>query len=629
MGSPIFALLFIILWGNLSTAQVKIGENPGVLDPFSILELEATNRVLVISRMSDSEMQAITPLQGALVYNTDVQCVFYFNSNQWNNLCAAGGGVSFVDNLDGTYTVSNDQGDSVVLNGPETVTSLVDNLDGTYTYTNENGVQSMIASSAISFQDNGDGTFTLDNGDGSPITVNGPETLTSLIDNLDGTYTYTNEDGTQSTITASTISFQDNGDGTFTLDNGDGAPITVNGPETVTTLVANPDDTYSYTNEVGDLTTISFTGGGMVSGIPGSIFFAGTDGNSTEDNGELFWDNTSKFLGVGVNTGLNDKLNVAGTIGVTDGTVNAPAYRFLGDSDTGMYRKTDNELAFSAGGTEILNVTDPAVLVNGAAPFSGQPLVIRASDADNEVMAIQFRDGTTQWHIDLNGPGLNFIETNYGSRFFMGSTPTGGRTGIYTNTPSAGLDVNGTFRVRDLPTASGLANVTVDANGNFFRSSTTSAKTANILNQNFGARWTNSTIDFSQSNSALLPIFSEEDYKDGGAQVYEVDLQQLTVKESGRYDIRSTLALKINRNTAQPHSTYARIGVNGVPKGAVSLAIDNSNNDDVIRAVININDILQLNSKDIVTLMLFTDAPVESISFDSPNSSNFTIVKLR
>ncbi len=68
-------------------AQIKIGENPEVLHPASVLELESTSRVLVITRMTTVQMESITPLQGAMVYNVDTECVHFFDGTQWINPC--------------------------------------------------------------------------------------------------------------------------------------------------------------------------------------------------------------------------------------------------------------------------------------------------------------------------------------------------------------------------------------------------------------------------------------------------------------------------------------------------------------------------------------------------------------
>jgi len=100
-------ILLFLLCINSFYAQVKIGENPQVIDPTSLLELESNSRTLVLSRVSTNEMQAILPLRGALLYNTDAQCIFYFNGTTWVNLCQGGSNFSITDNGDNTYTVND------------------------------------------------------------------------------------------------------------------------------------------------------------------------------------------------------------------------------------------------------------------------------------------------------------------------------------------------------------------------------------------------------------------------------------------------------------------------------------------------------------------------------------------
>ncbi|MCG2461415.1 hypothetical protein K8352_11695, partial [Flavobacteriaceae bacterium F89] len=86
--------LLLLLWiGPWAQSQVKIGDNPQTLDPASILELESTSRALVISRVSTAQMNTITPLRGAMVYNTDADCLYYYNGTSWINLCEASGGA--------------------------------------------------------------------------------------------------------------------------------------------------------------------------------------------------------------------------------------------------------------------------------------------------------------------------------------------------------------------------------------------------------------------------------------------------------------------------------------------------------------------------------------------------------
>ncbi len=82
---PLLAFIF----SQGVTAQVKLGDNPQSIDPASLFELESTDQVLVITRVSNAELQAITPSMGALAYNTDEKCLFYHNGEIWVNLCEA------------------------------------------------------------------------------------------------------------------------------------------------------------------------------------------------------------------------------------------------------------------------------------------------------------------------------------------------------------------------------------------------------------------------------------------------------------------------------------------------------------------------------------------------------------
>ena len=80
-------LLLFLVFANIAFAQVKIGDNPELIHANSILELESNNQALVLTRLTDLEMNAITPLKGALVYNTDFNCIYLFQGTTWESLC--------------------------------------------------------------------------------------------------------------------------------------------------------------------------------------------------------------------------------------------------------------------------------------------------------------------------------------------------------------------------------------------------------------------------------------------------------------------------------------------------------------------------------------------------------------
>ena len=116
--------LFLILGLCLNfslEAQVKIGNNPQDIHPASVLELESSDKVLVITRVTTVQMNAITPLQGAMVYNTDLQSVHYYDGTQWINL--QGSTTGGTTNITTDAIVNN--GETIVL----TPTANGDNLE--------------------------------------------------------------------------------------------------------------------------------------------------------------------------------------------------------------------------------------------------------------------------------------------------------------------------------------------------------------------------------------------------------------------------------------------------------------------------------------------------------------------
>ncbi len=86
-------LLFGFMLGSTVYGQIKIGDNPQNIDASSVLELESNTRVLVITRINTAQMNAIVPNPGAMVYNTDTDCVHYYNGTEWINICEEVGGI--------------------------------------------------------------------------------------------------------------------------------------------------------------------------------------------------------------------------------------------------------------------------------------------------------------------------------------------------------------------------------------------------------------------------------------------------------------------------------------------------------------------------------------------------------
>ncbi|OWW26248.1 hypothetical protein B4Q04_00760 [Zobellia sp. OII3] len=153
---------------------MKIGENPDQIDDTSLLELESTTRALVLSRINNEQMFAINPKEGALVYNTEESCVFYFNGATWADLCNGSGDLSFTDNNDGTFTIHTDSGSFTFNTAPETLTRFIDNGDGSYTYVDENKQETIINTgiSGVAHRGTPGSIFFANEDNGSPFEAN-------------------------------------------------------------------------------------------------------------------------------------------------------------------------------------------------------------------------------------------------------------------------------------------------------------------------------------------------------------------------------------------------------------------------------------------------------------------------
>src|SRR2546425_13048962 len=91
----------LLTLGMAANAQVKIGTNPGTIDPSSVLELEGTNKAFYLNRVSLTSIGDIVtvpnPKAGMEVYNTNAAIaggtgagIYYFNGAVWVSTNASG-----------------------------------------------------------------------------------------------------------------------------------------------------------------------------------------------------------------------------------------------------------------------------------------------------------------------------------------------------------------------------------------------------------------------------------------------------------------------------------------------------------------------------------------------------------
>ena len=146
------------------------------------------------------------------------------------------------------------------------------------------------------------------------------------------------------------------------------------------------------------------------------------------------------------------------------------------------------------------------------------------------------------------------------------------------------------------------------------------------LKINRGGRWTNTNTNTNLNNDGTsVPIFGNENYKDDGNNLYQVTGNTLRIKEAGRYDIRANLTLWADDDKT---SVTVRLEVNGTPVGAIG-ATGYLREKDKFMPTIALNEILQLNANDDITIIAEREADSGRVYLTSSGTASFIINKIR
>src|SRR5690606_24381517 len=113
--------------------------------------------------------------------------------------------TTLVQNPDGTYTYTNEEGTTVTIDATENIINNIDNILNNTEVLNE--LIEVLGDTYVGgnvYYDGDTFTYVDEAGDSHVINfediVQANETVTALVDNADGTYTYTSEDGTITTV---------------------------------------------------------------------------------------------------------------------------------------------------------------------------------------------------------------------------------------------------------------------------------------------------------------------------------------------------------------------------------------------------------------------------------------------
>jgi hypothetical protein len=133
-------LLFSIISGSQLYAQVKVGNNPSAANPDAVLEIESTNKGLLLPRLALVSTTLAAPLsnfvKGMIVYDTvtvnDVTPgMYYSDGTKWIKISAGGGG--------GTTNIQNRM-DVVATAGQTVFTTVIPIADANKIFLYRNGI---------------------------------------------------------------------------------------------------------------------------------------------------------------------------------------------------------------------------------------------------------------------------------------------------------------------------------------------------------------------------------------------------------------------------------------------------------------------------------------------------------
>ncbi|MGS2764706.1 hypothetical protein ACVBDU_20750, partial [Sinomicrobium sp. M5D2P9] len=286
-------LLLLIFSFCVFELYAQVGIGTPMPDNSAQLDVVASDKGMLIPRVAlTSSTDAMTIANGnvnsLLVFNTTTAAdispgYYYWYEDKWlrviNSADAIGGGdlpdnVMVFNPVTNEFTYIDENGNTQVVNieeivqANETLTPLINNSDGTYTYTDEEGTETIVdipAGVVENIQNEGDIYNEIIN----TITANSD----ALVDNGDGTFTHTAADGTVVTFDGNTTTVTDNGDGTYTITNADGTSVTVDVVGDVVENIQNEGDIY---NEI--INTITANSDALVDNGDGTFTHTAADG---------------------------------------------------------------------------------------------------------------------------------------------------------------------------------------------------------------------------------------------------------------------------------------------------------------------------------------------------------------
>ncbi len=320
--------------------------------------------------------------------------------------------------------------------------------------------------------------------------------------------------------------------------------------------------------------------------------------------------------------GSSDAQNAKPRVGIATSALANSTLQINGSLSTATITPTSNITLDESHYTVIIN-SNISVTLPAASSASGRIYVIK--NTTNSAMTIStYINSSGGITSQVSAQNTLWLQSDGSSWNSISSSDSGVVTNLSQNAST------GIISYMNENNATQTAKVvSTDANNSIKAGSDGGA----YLKINYGGRWTNTnTATDLNIDNTIVPIFGTENYKDDGNNLYQVSGNTLIVKEAGRYDIRANLSLlgiSSSGNSEQRTNVNTRIAVNGIAIGAIGASgfIRFTNGHE--QSSIHVNEILQLNTNDIITIRTFREANSGMVRFSGSGESSFMINKLR
>jgi hypothetical protein len=171
--------------------------------------------------------------------------------------------------------------------------------------------------------------------------------------------------------------------------------------------------TLSLPQDIATISSPTFSGLTLSSLTPGSVLFAGSGGIISQDNSNLFWDNTNKRLGIGTST-------PAGILHVATGTVNALVVDNNGNVGIGTTAPSEKLEVSGAAKAQFFKISDDYYTLADLASRANLGLAALGKVVNTlrgrPLVSVEYWDGSA-WQPWTDSTAANMLDGDYTTDF--------------------------------------------------------------------------------------------------------------------------------------------------------------------------------------------------------------------